>query len=194
MNKAVFLDRDGVINRLVFNDKTNAYESPKQPCDFEIFDNTAHALALLKNCGYRNIVVSNQPDFAKGKAAMTDLLAIADMLTAFSERNGGLLDESYYCYHHPNGIVPELTQICRCRKPGTLFVEQAIAKFDLDRSLCFFIGDRKTDMQCGQNAGLRTLLIQSKQSPSRVAGNDQLRFNNLLDAARWILQNIKTKG
>ena len=194
MSKAVFLDRDGVINPLVYNILTHAYESPKHPGDFSVFTYAAKALRLLKINGYKTILISNQPDYAKGKAKMEDLLEIAKMLSEFSVENYGLIDDYYYCYHHPQGIVAEYTKDCLCRKPGTLFVEEAIKKHTLERSQCFFIGDRKSDMECGTKAGVRTIRIVANHSQDSDIERNQICAMNLFKAAQWIVRKEGNTG
>lgn len=164
INRAVFLDRDGVINPLVYNIDTAQYEAPHHIGDFSIYPYFAKSMKLLAGNGFYRIVVSNQPDFAKGKAKMEDICGIAGMLEEYSIEQGGLIDEFYYCYHHPNGIVPEYTCKCDCRKPGTAFLEKAIDKYKLDPSLCYFIGDRESDILCGQFMKMRTIRINPLRS------------------------------
>jgi D-glycero-D-manno-heptose 1,7-bisphosphate phosphatase len=172
MNKAVFLDRDGVINPLVYNILTGEYESPHCPEDFSIFVYVLKSLKLLKEMGYKIIIISNQPSFAKGKISLEKIKAIEDLLYNFSEENDTIIDDYYYCYHHPNGIVPEYTRKCLCRKPGTLFVEQAIRKHNLDPQKCYFIGDQDTDILCGNRMGMFTIKINNKHSMQK-SGKEQ---------------------
>lgn len=164
MNKAVFLDRDGVINPLVYNTKTGAYESPHDPEDFSIYTCVLKSLQLLKANNFINIIISNQPSYAKGKTSMENLKAIANLLDTFSKENGGLIDDYYYCYHHPDGVAPEYTAKCLCRKPGTLFLENAIEKYNLDIRNCYFIGDQDTDIKCGKSMGIYTIKVNNKHS------------------------------
>jgi D-sedoheptulose 7-phosphate isomerase len=191
MNKAVFLDRDGVINPLVYNPKTDEFESPHTPADFSIYPHVATALQRLKQLGFINIVVSNQPSYAKGKTSLENIQAIERLLFEFSETNGRLIDEYYYCYHHPQSIVPEFGISCRCRKPGTLHLENAIQKYDLDTDRCYFIGDQDADVFCGKNMGVYTLKITNpasekksgKAQPDNYAG-DLVDAVNKIDAMR----------
>ena len=159
MNKAVFLDRDGVLNPNVYNTETNEYESPHYPKDFALYTFVEKSLKALKNAGYIIVLVSNQPSYAKGKASMESLLAINNMLKDWSDEHGVLIDKFCYCFHHPKGIVPEYTEVCECRKPGTLFLEQAKEQFNLDPVQCWFIGDRDTDIECGHRFGCRTVKV-----------------------------------
>ncbi|GHV83988.1 hypothetical protein AGMMS50212_13280 [Spirochaetia bacterium] len=189
MNKAVFLDRDGVINPLVYCTATQEYEAPHSPADFGIYTWTLKSLQLLKRLGFITILISNQPDLAKAKMTLQDMKAIEKMLFDFSEENGHLIDQFNYCYHHPNGIVPEYKQNCRCRKPGTLFVEQAIEKYDLVVRNCYFIGDQYTDIKCGNSMGMITIKIDNYHS-SKKSGTEKPNFNaaNLFEAALKIME------
>jgi len=173
--KAVFMDRDGVINPLVYNPVTQAHESPHNPCDFTIYPYVKESLELLRSSGYKIIVVSNQPSFAKGKATLENIKEIGRLLHEFSDENGGLIDEFYYCYHHPEGIVPEYAVACRCRKPGTLFPEQAMSKHGLDKSMCWFIGDSDTDIICGKAMGFRTVKISNAAPQGPLSKSDAAR-------------------
>jgi D-glycero-D-manno-heptose 1,7-bisphosphate phosphatase len=192
MNKAVFLDRDGVINPLVYNVETGEYESPHYPEDFSIYTYALKSLKLLKEHGYKNIIVSNQPSYAKGKTSLENIKAIENLLYTFSEENGCLIDEYYYCYHHPDGIIPEYTQKCLCRKPGTLFLKKAIDEYDLDVRECYFIGDQDTDIKCGNSMGLCTIKINNKHSIKK-SGVEAPNYtvSNLFEAAMKIKEIIR---
>lgn len=191
--KAVFLDRDGVVNPLVFNQKTCVYESPKSVEEFRMFPYVPEALRKLKASGYLTFIVSNQPDAAKGKAKMEDLQKIEQSFAEFCLQHGGLIDKFYYCHHHPNGVVPEYTQICRCRKPGTLFLEQARDNFQVCLSESYLIGDRESDILCGINAGCKTIRIipEHGQENSEYSRADTC-VSNLLEAVDWIVQDERS--
>jgi len=191
-NKAVFLDRDGVINPLVYNINTSEYESPHHPEDFSIFTYVLKSLNSLRSKGYKIIVISNQPSYAKGKTSLENIKAIEKLLCDFSEENGGLIDAYYYCYHHPDGIIPEFSGQCRCRKPGTLSVEDAVEKLKLDKEQCWFIGDQDTDIKCGNSMGLSTIKIENKHSKQKSGNETPDKFAvDLLDAVD-IIVNTKT--
>jgi len=171
MNKAVFFDRDGVINPPVYNPVTSEYESPHYAEDYSIYPSVVKALKALKNEGFLLFVVSNQPSYAKGKIPLENIKAIEQLLSDYLEENGVSAEKYYYCYHHPNGVVPEYTGDCKCRKPGTLFLKEAIEQFKLSAEKCWFIGDRDIDILCGKTMGMRTVLIRSKYSTDK-AGNE----------------------
>jgi D-glycero-D-manno-heptose 1,7-bisphosphate phosphatase len=163
-NKAVFLDRDGVINPLVYNPNSGEYESPHFPEDFGIYTYVLKSLKLIKDYGYKIFIVSNQPSYAKGKALLENIKTIEKLFFDFSAENGELIGEFYYCYHHPNGIIPEYTTSCRCRKPNTLFPEKAVEKYNLDKFNCYFVGDQDTDIKCGKAMGFKTVKINNIHS------------------------------
>lgn len=195
MNKrAVFLDRDGVINSLIFNQATDSYESPKSLKDFYIFPYVTESLQALKRAGYLIFVVSNQPDAAKGKAPIENLLQIEDFFARFCRKNGGLIDEFYYCHHHPEGIVPEYTRMCRCRKPGTYFLEIARDTYGIRLPESYFIGDRETDILCGRNAGCKTIRIihPHMQADGKNRQNPDQICSDLLEASDWIIKNDRS--
>jgi D-glycero-D-manno-heptose 1,7-bisphosphate phosphatase len=164
------------------------YEAPKDPDDYAIFPYVPEALRLLKQAGFLNIIVSNQPDYAKGKANLENLRAIATNLESFSRNDGCLIDTSYYCYHHPEGIVPEYTKVCRCRKPGTLFLKEALAKYQLDVKNCWFIGDSDVDIECGKRMGIKTISINYKHSAKkRMKIDADFSANDLYQAVCIVL-------
>src|SRR5579862_2948778 len=101
MNRAVFLDRDGVLNRNVWNSETSAYESPLTAEQFELLPKVIPALQLLNDSGYLLFVVSNQPNYAKSKASMETLDAIHCRLETALAQAGIAMTAYYYCFHHP---------------------------------------------------------------------------------------------
>ena len=188
MNKAVFLDRDGVINPPVYNPQTSEYESPHFPEDYCVYPSVLKALKMLRDGGYHLFVVSNQPSHAKGKISLENLQAIESILADFLDENGIVIDKYYYCYHHPDGVVPEYTIKCRCRKPGTLFLEDAIKRFDLSAEDCWFAGDRDTDVECGRKMGMRTIQVRNRHAGDKAGNETPDEFAvDLLDAAMKII-------
>ena len=164
MGKAIFIDRDGVLNPLVLNPDSGEYEAPRALVDFALYPYAEKSLAVLRGAGYGIVLVSNQPDFAKGKASMESLLRVAEALRGWSDERGGLIDKYCYCFHHPEGVLPEYARACDCRKPGTLFLEQAKEQLSLDPQRCWFIGDRDSDIECGRRFGCGTVKIDNPHS------------------------------
>ena len=171
MNKAVFLDRDGVINPPVYNPLTSEYESPHYPEDYSVYPCVLKALKKLQDRSYHLFVVSNQPSFAKGKTSLENIQAVEKVLAEYLSENGIKIDKYYYCYHHPDGVVAGYSGLCKCRKPGTLFLEEAIEQFNLNAEDCWFVGDRDTDVMCGKAMGMKTVQIKNKHVGGK-AGNE----------------------
>ena len=156
INKAVFLDRDGVLNK----------ELGDYVCRFEDFKVLGHNFAPLKELqerGYLLIVITNQGGLAKGWYSDEELSRMHQHLKSIYSEQGIIISEIYYCNHHP-----EYNGNCLCRKPGSLMLEKAIARFRIDASRSYFIGDRERDVLAGQAAGVKGILIDSDQPISEV--------------------------
>ena len=191
MNKAVFIDRDGVVNPLVYNVNTNDFESPHVPNDFSVYPYVIKSLRLLKEQGYLLFIISNQPSYAKGKTSLENIKAIEKLLKEYIMESGNYIEDYFYCYHHPDGITEGLSISCDCRKPGTLFVRLAADKYNLDLSQCCFIGDQDTDIECGKSAGMKTIKIHNKHSAHKSGKTEPAGYaNNLYEAAKMLTQQI----
>ncbi len=145
-NKAIFLDRDGVIN-YDKNDYTWRID------DFEILPGVFAACREFIRKEFKLIVVTNQGGIAKGLYTHSDVEALHQHMIELLSSEGINLTEVYYCPHH------EISGKCMCRKPGSLLVEKAIARFDIDPSTSYFIGDRERDIQAGEAAGVMGILV-----------------------------------
>ncbi len=147
-NKAVFLDRDGVINRETGD---FVYETDKFSFNPGIFD----SLLRLQENGFMLIVITNQSGVSAGRYTHKHVGRIhAKMIEELSSR-GIFISAVYYCPHHPS------TGKCLCRKPKSLLVEKASARFDIDPSRSFMIGDRERDTEAASGAGVKGFLINS---------------------------------
>ena len=192
MNKAIFFDRDGVINQLALNPKTGEYESPHSVNELEIMPGALDALKKAGAAGYLLFLVSNQPSYAKGKTTLDNIKAIHDRLHDILLGHGIKFAEYYYCYHHPDGIVPGYSGPCECRKPGQKNMEHARTTFDLDMSRSWFVGDQDMDIECGYKAGTRTVLIENKLSAAkRGESKPDYLTNNIGEAIDIILKNAE---
>ncbi|WP_207532201.1 D-glycero-alpha-D-manno-heptose-1,7-bisphosphate 7-phosphatase [Desertivirga arenae] len=155
-NKAVFLDRDGVLNK----------ELGDYVCNFDDFHILEHNFAPLKELqdrGYLLIVVTNQGGVAKGWYTEETLGKMHQHLRDTYASNGVHITEVYYCRHHPN-----YNGKCMCRKPGSLLLEKAIARYNVDKKQAYFIGDRERDVIAGEAAGITGILIDSDQPISEI--------------------------
>ena len=185
VNKAIFLDRDGVINKLVFNKLLNEFEPPHNIKELILFDWTLGCLKRFQENEYLLFIVSNQPDYAKGKTSLENLFSVHIELNRIFELNKLYFKEYYYCYHHPEGIIPEYSIKCDCRKPSNKNVLDAINKYSIDVKNSWFIGDRESDIICGKNSGLKTIFINENKIINKLA---DFNVENLKEAAVIILQ------
>lgn len=117
MKRGVFLDRDGVVNRMVYDAEHGTVDSPANPDQLEMLPGAAEAVRALNDLGLPVIVVSNQPGIAKGKMTLALQEAITSKLQAGLAAAGAHLDGVYYCLHHPDAALPEYRIRCDCRKP-----------------------------------------------------------------------------
>ena len=153
--KAIFLDRDGTINKSVgFLTNIN---------DFELEEGAAEAIKKINNSGYLAIVITNQPVIARGEVTLEELDEIHNKMERLLGEQGAYLDAIYYCPHHPDkGFVGERIEykiICDCRKPKPGMILNASKDYNIDLEQSYMIGDHKNDILCGKNAGCKTALI-----------------------------------
>ena len=188
MKKAAFLDRDGVLNELVPNPATGEYEPPHSPDDLIIFPDVIESLRILQDAGIELFLISNQPDYAKGKTTLENLKAVHAKLDRIVRSEGIRFREYYYCYHHPQGKVPEYSFECECRKPKPFFILMAAKRYSIDLSKSWMIGDRDSDIECGKAAGTKTIMIENPQSLKyRTSNQPDFTVANLIDALQIIL-------
>jgi len=142
MNKAVFLDRDGVIN-----DGTLYYTHKKE--DFKFNVGVFEGLNKLQNAGFKLIVITNQGGVAKGIYTIEDVENIHQHMCNELNRYNIKIDAIYFCPHHSD------ISSCECRKPGTLMLDQAIKKFDIDVTKSYLIGDSERDILAANKMGIK---------------------------------------
>jgi len=116
--KAVFLDRDGVINELIYHQEQGIIDSPLTIEQFSLLPGVSEAIRKLRETDYKVILVSNQPGIAKGHISQKTFDKIREKMKEELAKDGALLDGEYYCFHHPEAKVEEFRANCECRKPG----------------------------------------------------------------------------
>lgn len=175
--KAIFLDRDGTINKYV-----GYLRTPEQ---FELLEGAGEAIRKINLSGYLAIVVTNQPVIARGEVTVDGLQQIHNKMETMLGKEGAYLDGVYYCPHHPDkgfaGEVGELKIVCECRKPKAGLLLQAAKDFNIDLSQSWMIGDSENDVLTGKNAGCKTALI------SETDYGQNLQVTSLLDFVKEIL-------
>lgn len=172
--KAIFLDRDGTINKYVgFLRDIN---------DFELIDGVAEAIKEINRSGYLAVVVTNQPVIARGEVTYEELNEIHNKMETLLGNQGAYLDAIYYCPHHPDsgfdGEVKELKFDCDCRKPKPGLLLKAAEELNIDLSKSWMIGDSKNDIMAGKNAGCKTALIGNEDYKQDITVDSLLTFVN----------------
>lgn len=193
--RAVFLDRDGVINHNWLNPATGQWESPIRPEDFRLRPGAVEAIARLASNDFHLILVSNQPNAALGKCSLAELQAVHDHFAGRLAAAGIAFDEFCYAYGHPKAVVVGFAGPCPERKPGPLFLLRAIERLRLDPPACWMAGDRDTDIECGRRAGVRTIQVASAEPDERAArdGGADFRAADLTEAADIIIRETAPK-
>jgi histidinol-phosphate phosphatase family protein len=157
--KAVLLDRDGVINALVYHEDAGVIDAPFKRSQFKLLPRVPEAIRLLNGMGLKTAIVSNQPGIAKGHLKPSMLTAFERMMLSRIRAGGGRIDRMYYCLHHPKARVSRLRLRCRCRKPEIGLLEQAAADLCVSLDECYMVGDGIPDMLAGSRAGCRTIFV-----------------------------------
>ncbi|MDI6891779.1 MAG: HAD family hydrolase [Actinomycetota bacterium] len=175
-NRAVFLDRDGIVIR-----DTGYLGDPDL---VELLPDAAQAIKSLNEAGYRVAIVTNQSGVARGYFTEETLGRINRRLNELLEREGARLDGIYYCPHHPQAEVEAYRRDCDCRKPKPGLIFKAAKDLNADLKNSYMIGHEERDIEAGHRAGCKTILVatppQAGQAPNKVVAG-------LREAAEWIL-------
>ena len=165
--KAIFLDRDGTINKYV--------GFLRNITEFSLIDGATEAIGKMNRSGYLAVVVTNQPVIARGEVSYAELEEIHNKMETLLGLQGVYLDGIYYCPHHPHkgyeGEVPELKFDCECRKPKPGMLLKASEDFNIDLSASWMVGDSINDVLAGKAAGCRTALIGTEDYGQDVTGD-----------------------
>ncbi len=178
--KAIFLDRDGTINKYV--------GFLRNIEDFELLSGVSEAIKQINNSGYLAIVITNQPVIARGEVTYDELEQIHMKMETLLGKEAAYLDALYFCPHHPDsgfkGEIPELKINCDCRKPKPGLIFQAAKDYNIDLDNCWMIGDGKNDVLAGKAAGCHTALITGEEADDY--GQD-ITSESLLDCIQKVL-------
>ena len=153
-NKAIFLDRDGVINK-------NRDDYVKSTKELEIFSNIGKEILKLKMKGFLIIVITNQSVINRKIITIRELEEIHSTIQKFLMKSKTSIDKFYFCPHRPD-------ENCDCRKPKPGLILQAINEFSIDASKSWMVGDSKTDIQAGEKAGCKTILLKKNDSFTNI--------------------------
>lgn len=187
---AVFIDRDGTMNEQM------GYIN--HISRFVLLPGVAEAIGILNRNKYISIVVSNQSGVARGYFPIELVEEVHVNMRALLEKEKATVDGIFFCPHHPNGIVPEYSQACECRKPGTGFIQKACERFDIDLTKSYMIGDRYLDIELAHRSNLKGILVKTGYGLGEidyVLPHMPLKpyhiAKDLLDAVRWIIGREK---
>ncbi len=182
VTRAIFIDRDGTINI----DKDYLTD----PDQIEFIEKSPEAISLANRLGLKVIVISNQSGVARGLMTLQQVESVNERLVDMLRGRGARVDAVYYCPHHPsNGYT------CRCRKPDIGMLLKARERFDVDLSSSFVVGDKWSDVKCGENAGAMTSLVMTGygRSDYQRCIDDQIKIDYLAENLYDFVTNFVRK-
>jgi len=184
MRKAVFLDRDGVLNK----DPPHYAHRLDQ---LELIPRSGTAVKILNESGYLVIIISNQSGVARGYYTENEVFIFNNALLMKIREFGGEVDAIYYCPHHPNAKIEEYKSICNCRKPEPGMLLQAAKEHNIDLQKSYLIGDKISDIEAGKTAGCQAILVltgHGKEESLKMKNADCLLSADLYEAVnKYIL-------
>ncbi len=190
---AVFIDRDGTLNEQM------GYIN--HVSRFILLPGVAEAIEILNRNKFLSIVISNQSGVARGYFPIELVDRVHAHMRALLEKEKAFIDGIFFCPHHQNGIVPEYSIECECRKPGIGLIQKASESFDIDLANSYVVGDRYIDIEMAHRSNLKGILVTTgyglgeinyvlphmPQKPHHIA-------NGLLDAILWIIERGEMKS
>jgi len=162
LHPAIFLDRDGTLNEMVYDETHGLLDSPRRPEQVKLVRGAAAFMCRARELGYKLIVVTNQPGIAKGTLTLAELEAVNQSLAKLLAAEAARWDALYFCPHHPSGTpgtASEFVRDCDCRKPKPGLLLRAAAELDVDLKSSWMVGDGLNDVQAGNSAGCKTALV-----------------------------------
>ncbi|HLK32064.1 MAG TPA: HAD family hydrolase [Terriglobales bacterium] len=160
MNRpAVFLDRDGVINSLIYHRDMGIIDSPFTLAQFTLLPRVAAAIRRLNQMQLPVVIVSNQPGIAKRHFTVRVLRSLDRRLNTELRRAGAWVDAIYYCLHHPQAVHRHLRRHCHCRKPGIGLLLRAAQDLGVSLPNSYMVGDGLSDIEAGTRAGCCTIFL-----------------------------------
>jgi D-glycero-D-manno-heptose 1,7-bisphosphate phosphatase len=189
MVRAVFLDRDGTINEEV------GYLSDL--AELRLIPGAASAIRRLNDAGLKVIVVTNQSGIARGYFPEAFVHETHDLMASMLGKEGARIDGIYYCPHHPKAGNSPFTTECECRKPGTGMIDQAAKDLGIDVRASFVVGDKWSDVELGQRAGARSILVRTGYDendpgnvrPAHLRAPD-FTARSIAEAVDWVLLQL----
>ncbi len=191
MNRAFFLDRDGVINAALWNAEEETLDSPYRLEDFHLLPRAAEGIRLINDLGFLAIVVSNQPGVAKGKCTHEFLDTLDRTMLIGLAARGARLDGIYYCLHHPAAKLDKLRVDCICRKPGPGLLQRAAVDFGVDIASSYMVGDSERDVLAALAVECTPIFVGSR---SLSQPGVLMHATDLLEAVQLVSRKNGTDG
>lgn len=189
MNRAVFLDRDGTVNVEV------GYLSDLN--QLRLIPGAGEAIRRLNEKGFLVVLVTNQSGIARGYFTESFVRETHALLEQMLRKEGAQIDGIYYCPHHPRVGNSHYTTTCDCRKPGTGLIDRAARDLAIDVKMSFVVGDKWSDVELGQRAGARSILVRSGFAPDDPGNvrpghlsDPDFIAHTIAEAVDWILQQV----
>ncbi len=192
MGKAVFIDRDGVINQMVsYNGK---FDSPKSASDVKLVDGVTEVISWLNKKNIPVVEITNQPGVALGKFDLQTLEDIEKKVHYLLSKKGVKIDKVYRCLHHPESVVEDLKIICNCRKPKVGMLIQASKDLEIQLTESILLGDNATDIEAGKQVGSKTILFfHPNDIPEKVNIKKNSQPDFIVHSHLEVLQVLKEK-
>lgn len=159
MTKAVFIDRDGTINEIIYYQNLGIIDSPFTVEQFKLLPRVGETIKILNQSEFKIILVSNQPGVAKGHFSKEVFEKMREKMRNELAKEGAFLDAEYYCLHHPEAKNEKYKKNCECRKPKPGLLLKATKDLNIDLAKSWMVGDSLTDIEPGKSAGCKTILI-----------------------------------
>ena len=189
MERAAFLDRDGTIIKHV----DYVYDCSQ----VKFIPRASEAIKLLNDNGFKVIIITNQPGVAKGYFTEETVKEINEHIQKSLVKEGAHIDKFYYCPHHAEGTIAEYAKECDCRKPKPGMIEKAVRELGIDLKGSFVIGDRAIDVEAGERAGCRTILLADEDPPNSGKGANTISdyvVPDLYGAVKWLMEPSQEQG
>ncbi len=186
-HKAVFLDRDGTI--------IEEHDYPDSEKKIVLYENSVEALKMLKEDGFKLIIITNQSGIARGLFTLERLEELNNYLKKTLSDAGVEIDGIYFCPHQPDGEVIKYSFKCFCRKPKPGMLLKAIEDLQLEEESSFVVGDKLSDILTSVNVDVKSVLVKTGYGLEEIKKLDTVDHNpsyiaeDILDAAKWILKN-----
>jgi D-glycero-D-manno-heptose 1,7-bisphosphate phosphatase len=192
-SRAVFLDRDGVLNDLEYDLEEGRVASPLSAKQLRIAPYAGESVRRIRELGFKAILISNQPGVAKRQLTYAEFERMNEKVREGLAKHGCSLDAEYYCLHHPDALVRKYRLDCDCRKPKPGLLLRAAEENGIDLGGSFFVGDALADVKAGRAAGCRTILLGHVTTfLSRMIEKEDARPDFVLPSLRQVPDLLET--